>query len=85
MVSLWNMLIDRIPLAREYLTFIKPAKDISAIKHVQLLQMTHERLVYSFSAMPWVATFALFFYCQQRLRPMARQVYWAGVLLLPAR
>jgi signal transduction histidine kinase/CheY-like chemotaxis protein len=65
MASLWNKLIDRIPLAREYVTLIKPAEDISAIKHVQLIKMTHERLVYSFSAMPWVATFAMMFYCQE--------------------
>ena len=65
MVTLWSKLIDRIPLAREYLSFIKPAEDLSAIKHVQLLKMTHERLVYSFTAMPWVATFAMLFYTRE--------------------
>ncbi len=65
MVNSWSKLIDHIPLAREYLSLIKPAEDISAIKHVQLLKMTHERLVYSFSAMPWVATFAMLFYSRE--------------------
>ena len=65
MVTLWSKLIDHIPLAREYLSFIKPAEDLSAIKHVQLLKMTHERLVYSFTAMPWVATFAMLFYARE--------------------
>jgi signal transduction histidine kinase/CheY-like chemotaxis protein len=65
MIALWSKLIDRIPLAREYVFFMKPAVDLSAIKHVQLLKMTHERLVYSFTAMPWVATFSMLFYCQE--------------------
>ncbi len=65
MMQLLSKLIDRIPLAREYMFFMKPAEDLSATKHVQLLKMTHERLIYSFSAMPWVATFAMLFYCQE--------------------
>ena len=73
MITLWSQLIDRIPLAREYATLIKPAADISAVKHVQLLRMTHERLVYSFSAMPWVATFAMLFYSREH------QSVWMGM------
>jgi signal transduction histidine kinase/CheY-like chemotaxis protein len=65
MIALWNKLIDHIPLAPEYAKLVKPAEDISAVKHVQLLKMTHERLVYSFSAMPWIATFAMLFYRQE--------------------
>lgn len=65
MNRLLSMLLDRIPLAREYVRLITPAADLSPVKHVQLLKMTHERLVYSFSAMPWVATFALMFYTRE--------------------
>lgn len=49
-------------MVREYAQCMRPATDISPEKHVQLLKMTHERLMYSFSAMPFVATFAALFY-----------------------
>lgn len=49
-------------MVRDYAFHMQPATDISAEKHVQLLKMTHERLVYSFTAMPFVATFAALFY-----------------------
>lgn len=52
-------------MVREYAFYMQPAADISAEKHVQLLKMTHERLVYSFTAMPFVATFAALFYCAE--------------------
>ncbi len=60
-----SVLRDKIKMpgmVREYLHYMQPAADISAEKHVQLLKMTHERLVYSFTAMPFVATFAALFY-----------------------
>ena len=49
-------------MVREYAFYVQPAVDISAKKHAQLLKMTHERLAYSFLAMPFVATFAALFY-----------------------
>jgi signal transduction histidine kinase/CheY-like chemotaxis protein len=55
----------RIPwpgIVLEYAKLIQPASDLSPEKHVQLLKMTHDRLIYSFTAMPFVSTFAAFFY-----------------------
>jgi signal transduction histidine kinase/CheY-like chemotaxis protein len=49
-------------LLREYVHLIQPAADISQEKHAQLLKMTHERMVYGFTVMPIIATFAAFFY-----------------------
>ena len=68
--SAWKVFIERIPLAKEYLKHITPASDISPAKHVQLLKMTHERLVYSFSAMPWVGTFSFLFYNREFSSPL---------------
>ena len=49
----------------EYVQLIQPASDISAEKHAQLLRMSHERMVYGFTVMPIIATFAAFFYGSQ--------------------
>jgi hypothetical protein len=44
-----------VPLIEDFRAHLTPPNDISEEKHVQLLEMTHERLIYSFTAMPFVA------------------------------
>lgn len=51
-----------VPLVQVYRYHLTPAQDISLARHVQLLEMTHDRLVYSFNAMPFVALAAVGFY-----------------------
>jgi signal transduction histidine kinase/CheY-like chemotaxis protein len=62
MTRLWDALSQRIPLLREYAALITPAADLSAAKHVQLLKMTHARLHFSLTMLPFVSTFAVLFY-----------------------
>lgn len=50
-----------VPLVQVYRYHLTPAQDISLARHVQLLEMTHDRLVYSFNAMPFVALAAVGF------------------------
>jgi signal transduction histidine kinase len=49
-------------IMREYALLIEPPTDISPEKHAQLLKMTFERLIYGFTVMPIIATFAALFY-----------------------
>ena len=52
-------------IVREYVQLIQPASDISPEKHAQLLKMSFERLIYGFTVMPIIATFAALFYGSQ--------------------
>ncbi len=57
---------------REYARLIQPPTDISPEKHAQLLKMTFERLIYGFTVMPIIATFAALFYGSQHdILPMS--------------
>lgn len=61
-------IFNRIPLPGllgEYAQLMRPPTDISPEKHAQLLKMSHERMVYGFTAMPIIATLAAFFYGSQ--------------------
>jgi signal transduction histidine kinase/CheY-like chemotaxis protein len=49
-------------IMREYAQLMEPPTDISPDKHAQLLKMTFERLIYGFTVMPIIATFAALFY-----------------------
>jgi signal transduction histidine kinase len=56
---------------------IHPANGISSEKHVQLLKMSFDRLIYGFAVMPIVAIFAALFYgSQHNILPM---IAWALV------
>jgi signal transduction histidine kinase/CheY-like chemotaxis protein len=59
--------LHRMALWRDYVQHMQPAADVPAEKHAQLLEMTHERLVYSFMAMPFVSVFAALFYTRHHL------------------
>jgi signal transduction histidine kinase/CheY-like chemotaxis protein len=59
-------------MVREYAQLIQPPSDISPEKHAQLLKMTFERLIYGFTVMPIIATFAVLFYGSQHdMLPMS--------------
>jgi signal transduction histidine kinase/CheY-like chemotaxis protein len=66
------LFLNRFAIWRDYALHVRPAADIPAQKHVQLLEMTHERLVYSFMAMPFVSVFATLFY-------MRHEFSWAMI------
>jgi signal transduction histidine kinase/CheY-like chemotaxis protein len=60
--SVLDMLAARMPFVADYRKHMQIAPDISASRHVQLMEMTHERLVYSFTAMPFVSLAATLFH-----------------------
>jgi signal transduction histidine kinase/CheY-like chemotaxis protein len=63
-------------IMREYAQLIEPPTDISSEKHAQLLKMTFERLIYGFTVMPIIASFAALFYgSQHNVLPMS---IWAA-------
>jgi hypothetical protein len=49
-------------MLREYAQLMRPAADISLEKHVQLLKMTFDRILYSFLVIPFTAVFAALLY-----------------------
>ncbi len=61
-MNLIDMLAARVPFVADYRKHMQIAPDITASRHVQLMEMTHERLVYSFVAMPFVGLAATLFH-----------------------
>jgi signal transduction histidine kinase/CheY-like chemotaxis protein len=64
-MNLIDKLEARVPFVADYRKHMQIAPDISASRHVQLMEMTHERLVYSFVAMPFVSLAATLFHGSQ--------------------
>lgn len=61
-MTLLDKLAARVPFVADYRKHMLIAEDISASRHVQLMEMTHERLIYSFRAMPFVCLAATLFH-----------------------
>jgi signal transduction histidine kinase/CheY-like chemotaxis protein len=64
-MNVLDKIAAKIPFVADYRKHMQIAPDISGSRHVQLLEMTHERLIYSFTAMPFVCLAATLFHARQ--------------------
>jgi signal transduction histidine kinase len=79
-MSFLHALESRVPFVADYRKHLQIAPDISDARHVQFMEMTHERLIFSFAAMPFVGVVTTVWYSASA-NPSALGVWTLGYCL----